>query len=317
MNRQKSECLNPALCRWLTTHASQAIEFDMGPRVGVITAYCLKKGIYNLYLPRPHKSGNPFAFWAHLAVGEEKAMLIDSGHGLGDLKSVIDELSGGKQLYVVNTHFHGDHTLGYYQFSKVFCHELEAPALTERMYPNYFMDFCKNNLDPDYYQPGDIIPFQPYKVIPCQNHYTFSLGAGHEIELIWLPGHTSGSCCYLDKKNRIIFSGDALLTNQPVKISARRKPLDGQVFSNVTSYYKELKKLADRVSEFDFICDGHTLPYTSSKIVHTLIKICQQILMAPNHDFAEFRRKNGSISKVKSIGDTGIMYIDETVYTPK
>ena len=36
----------------------------------------------------------------------------------------------------------------------------------------------------------------------------FELG-GRSIEVIETPGHTSGGCCFLDRKERILFSGDA------------------------------------------------------------------------------------------------------------
>lgn len=45
-----------------------------------------------------------------LLKGSQKALLIDSGMGTGDLKKVVRERIGNLPLEIVFTHFHGDHT---------------------------------------------------------------------------------------------------------------------------------------------------------------------------------------------------------------
>ena len=53
-----------------------------------------------------------------LIEGDEKAMLIDTGAGIGDLKAQVEKLTD-KPLIVVNTHGHVDHTGGNMQFDEV------------------------------------------------------------------------------------------------------------------------------------------------------------------------------------------------------
>jgi len=45
----------------------------------------------------------------YLLEGSERALLVDTGFGMGNLKGLCEELSGGKPIVVVNTHSHGDH----------------------------------------------------------------------------------------------------------------------------------------------------------------------------------------------------------------
>lgn len=45
----------------------------------------------------------------HLICGECGALLLDTGYGIGNLKSVIEQLTD-KPVSVFNTHWHGDHT---------------------------------------------------------------------------------------------------------------------------------------------------------------------------------------------------------------
>ena len=54
-----------------------------------------------------------------LVIGSEKALVFDTGYGIGDLKKEISEITN-KPLIVVNSHGHMDHSCGNYQFDKVY-----------------------------------------------------------------------------------------------------------------------------------------------------------------------------------------------------
>ena len=59
----------------------------------------------------------PAGVASSLILGKTKALLIDTGYGYGDLKSVVRSLTG-LPLCVVNTHCHLDHAGGNYLFQK-------------------------------------------------------------------------------------------------------------------------------------------------------------------------------------------------------
>jgi hypothetical protein len=54
----------------------------------------------------------------NLVVGEEKAALIDTGCGIGNLRSAIEDVTD-KPIVVINTHTHADHLGGNYQFDEI------------------------------------------------------------------------------------------------------------------------------------------------------------------------------------------------------
>lgn len=56
-----------------------------------------------------------------LLVGSEKAMLIDTGMGVGDIRGAIEMITD-KPLIVVLTHGHIDHTGNAVQFPEVWMH---------------------------------------------------------------------------------------------------------------------------------------------------------------------------------------------------
>ena len=55
----------------------------------------------------------------YLLVGTERALLIDMGVGLGNLRAFVQRLTGGLPLDVVATHGHVDHIGGRGQFPRV------------------------------------------------------------------------------------------------------------------------------------------------------------------------------------------------------
>ena len=57
-----------------------------------------------------------------LVIGTEKALVLDTAYGIGNLKKEIREITD-KPLVVVNSHGHMDHCGGNFQFDEIFIHE--------------------------------------------------------------------------------------------------------------------------------------------------------------------------------------------------
>ncbi len=55
-----------------------------------------------------------------LVEGREKALLVDTGLGLGDLRGEVEALTD-KPVVVVNTHGHGDHSGGIMPLTGYIC----------------------------------------------------------------------------------------------------------------------------------------------------------------------------------------------------
>ena len=67
----------------------------------------------------------------YLLVGTERALLIDMGVGLGNLRAFVQRLTGGLPLDVVATHGHVDHIGGRGQFPRV----CPGTCVTETVFP--------------------------------------------------------------------------------------------------------------------------------------------------------------------------------------
>ena len=89
------------------------------------TVFCFADHVYSLY---EENIDGGSAMWLHLIDGPEKALLVDTGGGIGDVKALVKHLVGDKPVYVVNTHEHWDHVQGNYQFDRVYCHPFAVPT---------------------------------------------------------------------------------------------------------------------------------------------------------------------------------------------
>ena len=79
----------------------------------------LAENTFHIYEP-----GNVYTT---LIIGEEKALLIDTGYGFGDLAGFVRTLTD-KPLEVVLTHGHTDHCGGNSQFPMVYMNMMDVPT---------------------------------------------------------------------------------------------------------------------------------------------------------------------------------------------
>ena len=77
----------------------------------------------------------------YLITGDDRALLIDCGWGIGDLAKVVSGLTS-LPLTVINTHGHPDHTCGNYQFESVTIHEGDVPMMKNNYNPKHGPTSC-------------------------------------------------------------------------------------------------------------------------------------------------------------------------------
>ena len=196
----------------------------------------LRPGRYRIY--------DPLGVHMDLFAGKEKALLLDTGFGLADLKSVVKQITD-LPLYVVNSHGHKDHACGNYQFEEpVYIHPEDMEVCrrhhskeSKRRILNYkesAVDFFTG--EPVKPMLGEIDEEQ-YLQRPVGNlralreGEVFDLG-GIVLEVIELPGHTAGSIGLMDRGQRTLYAADAannevwLFLEEATPLSTYRKTLD-------------------------------------------------------------------------------------------
>jgi glyoxylase-like metal-dependent hydrolase (beta-lactamase superfamily II) len=155
----------------------------------------------------------------YLFEGKDRALLLDTGMGRGDLAGYVATLTK-LPVDVAITHGNRDHFLQVDQFPNgtVYMSELDVTRLApELVTPRY-----------KWIKGGDVI----------------DLGNGRKFEVIPVPGHSLGSVLYVDFASKIAITGDAISSGSMVYMFA---PTCGAL----DEYLAGLKKLESRIEALD------------------------------------------------------------------
>jgi glyoxylase-like metal-dependent hydrolase (beta-lactamase superfamily II) len=267
-----------AFMKELREHNKTRKIYDINPYVEV---YQFRDNLYGLFTENCDGMGD---VWMYLTVGPEKALLIDTAYGLGDLKGLVDEITGGKPVIVVNTHDHYDHAYGNCRFDKVYCHEYLVPYLetqNEHMWDYLFDDFG-NNIWLEF-DRNDLPTFKKYEIEGVKDGHTFNLGGDYEFELVFTGGHAAGHAAYLDKKGRNLFTGDNICSDVSgcgsINVSASSNPHAENTALKV--YRDNVERLVERMGEYDFIFPQHFMNNIDNCLMLNILTACDEVLANP------------------------------------
>jgi hydroxyacylglutathione hydrolase len=189
----------------------------------------------------------------YLVEGKSKALLIDTGIGMGDLAKFVKSLTS-LPVSVVNTHGHPDHAGGNYQFKTVSAHPADFELIKLFSGKEYLKNSARRALAgtpiPGTVTLADIEASQPPELRAVKEGDIFDLG-DRKLEVVEVPGHTRGSICLLDSVSKLIFTGDN--DNSLVWLFLKDcTPLE--------VYLQTLEKLQVRNADYDKILPGHGTP---------------------------------------------------------
>lgn len=148
----------------------------------------------------------------YLLCGSVRALLIDTGLGVGNIKEVTDHLTLLPTL-VATTHAHWDHIGGHKYYENIAVHEAERDWLTGR-FP-LPLSAVKSNLTYkafDFPPSFDLDRYQIFQGTPQQilrGGERIDLG-DREVTVLYTPGHSPGHCCFYEPKRGYLFSGDLI-----------------------------------------------------------------------------------------------------------
>lgn len=137
----------------------------------------------------------------YLIVGEEKALLIDTGLMREDIMPMLKSLTD-KPIELALTHAHIDHMYHAPEFATVYLHEADIEAwrkgiLRVLMLAGFQMFH---------------VPYRKFhtaRYTPVTEDDSIDLG-GNAIRILNAAGHTPGSSIFIDEKHQCLFTGDAV-----------------------------------------------------------------------------------------------------------
>lgn len=260
-------------------------------------------GVFHIYYDAHSKGASA---WMHLIVGQERALLIDTAFGIGDLRSLVETLTD-KPVDVVNTHFHGDHSAGNGQFETIFIHKYDIPYLE-------MSEKAENRLlpPPGTYREEDIIPLRSAKHIAMEDGFVFRLGEGHEVEVIHMPGHAAGGCMLLDRKYNLLFSGDAVVFTPTLIIGKFPAPYYPE-YLTVTAFRDALKKALPKCQNAKKLYTGHSVQGISPVYLTDMMDCCEKIIAYPDQYETYDYVSDPSQKQIMCVGRAMIVYTNDRI----
>ncbi|HXE90849.1 MAG TPA: MBL fold metallo-hydrolase [Terriglobales bacterium] len=243
----QTEPLRPEWCRQLPRAQYATLE-RVKSADDWFEVYRVRPGVFAIYEPRQFEE-----VISYLIVGSKRALLFDTGLGVGRISEVARKLTR-LPVTVLNSHTHFDHTGGNAEFRNIL-----------GMDTDYTRRSAEGGLDPfarDLLAPERLCGNLPQGVkgpVPTRAfHITRFIRDGERIDLgdrvvevVATPGHTPDSLCLLDRKNRLLFTGDTFYLG-PIYLFTEETDFE--------AYAKSVERLAELVPALDAVLTAHNVP---------------------------------------------------------
>lgn len=255
----------------------------------------------------------------YLVEGSERALLIDGLCGVGSLKAFVRELTD-KPVMMAVTHGHIDHTGAAWEYGEVFIEPDDIPLMYTKAHSGSEerLGFAKFGAGPGAVhrtEPtlSDVPPARPLKTYPIYEGDVFDLG-GLQLEVLQVPGHTYGSAVFLNRAERVVFSGDACNQNTLLALTGS---------TSVEEYLASLQHFKSYTQDFDKMYGGHGDEPVPNTIVDDAIAMCKRILAGTDEKVptttidgnpALLASDRGADFMPKCGGYANIMYIPEGIH---
>lgn len=227
----------------------------------------------------------------YLVEGKEKALVIDTGSGIGDLKAYVETLTT-LPLTVCLTHGHVDHASGAGWFDEVYLNEKDWALAKEHAvneikkgYTASVIGDKVNEIGLEHYSPDC------KKFLPMEDGHIFDLG-GVTVEMLDARGHTQGMMCPLIREDRIIVFGDACNTATFMFDNSS---------STILEYTKTLDYLKSKEPLWDRVLLSHGPGDIPTGVLDDNIELCQ-IILDGKADNAPFNFRGTTQLLAKRIG---------------
>jgi len=221
----------------------------VGVSSGWFEVYRVRPGVFALYEPRQYEE-----VISYLILGSARALLFDTGLGIGDIREVVKQLTE-LPITVLNSHTHFDHIGGNWQFPEIlgvdtaYTRKNAAGASHEDLAEILVAERICGELPPDFKTEAYSIP--PFRISRNVTDGAIINLGGRQLEILMTPGHTPDSLCLLDRQQRLLFTGDTFYA--------------GMIFlyvpeTDISAYGRSVGRLAKLVSQVDLLLPGHNFP---------------------------------------------------------
>ena len=227
--------------------------------------YKIRPGMFAIY--EPHQLEEVISY---LIVGEDKALLFDTGMGISNIQAVVARLTK-LPVSVVNSHTHNDHVGDNWRFSDIYGMDTDftrANALGSK-------EDAQAELAPEELCGSLPAGFDAKGYSTKPFHIAHWLHDGDKIELggralkvISVPGHTPDSIALVDKENGLLFTGDTFYAG-PIYLYRPETDLD--------AYVASVQRLAAIAPHVQLLLPAHNVPVGDPAVLPKVVNAMQKV----------------------------------------
>jgi glyoxylase-like metal-dependent hydrolase (beta-lactamase superfamily II) len=220
-----------------------------------------------LAIYEPHQSEETIGY---LIVGNARALLFDTGMGIGDLKALTLKLSK-LPIVVLNSHTHDDHVGNNWQFDTVYGMDTEFTRRNAKgskedaqaeIAPGEICGSLAAGFDRAAYRT------RLWRISKwLHDGDRIDLG-GRAIEVIATPGHTPDSIALFDRANGLLFTGD---TYYPGTLWLYRPETD------LGAYGNSVRRIAALRPEVKLVLGAHNVPVAPPSVLEDLADAFEKV----------------------------------------
>jgi glyoxylase-like metal-dependent hydrolase (beta-lactamase superfamily II) len=214
----------------------------------------------------------------YLLIGHDRAMLFDSGMGIGDVKRVVRGLTA-LPVVVLNSHTHNDHVGGNWLFET-------APDAVYSMDTPYTRAHAAGSEEYEQSVKSEAAPGAICGALPAafdrktyithpwhvarwlHDGDTIDLG-NRTVEVIATPGHAPDAICLFDRGRGLLFTGDSYY-------NGRIFLMDPQ--TELLAYDRSMKRIASLAPQLKLLLPAHNEPVASPSVLPALVAAYDEVL---------------------------------------
>lgn len=222
--------------------------------------YRVRPGVFAIY--EPHHYEEEISF---LILGEKRALLFDTGLGVGDMRKAVSGLTK-LPVTVLNSHTHFDHVGDNWQFRDILGVDSSFTRLHEKGASHEQVEdtvvpgrFCSPA--PPGFVPRDYV-IKPFHIAHfVEDGQVIDLG-GRKLEVLLTPGHAPDSLCLLDRKNKLLFTGDTFYAGPLFLFTPE---------TSVDDYERSITRLAKLAPQLELLLPSHNFPVERPEMLERVV----------------------------------------------
>jgi glyoxylase-like metal-dependent hydrolase (beta-lactamase superfamily II) len=263
--QQPGEPLRPEWCSQLPRPEYKTLERVLRDEPW-FEIYRIRPGVFAIYEPKQFEE-----VISYLILGEKRALLFDTGLGVGKISAVVARLTP-LPVIVINSHTHFDHVGGNAEFRNIWNRDLLYTRKNMRGQPNIY---SRDVLAPERLC-GPLPPgadAKSYSIRPwksthsLRDHERIDLG-GRIVEAIFAPGHTPDSVALLDRRNGLLFTGDSFYPG-PIYLFVPE--------TDFAAYTRSVARLAALEPQIKLLLPSHNVPVVEPVFLKRLARAVEQV----------------------------------------